>query len=77
MGPFTCCLNMWDFMDLYFVFHGHVGPCRMCRLYSDIALGVYICMMFTTNPCVAGCRCLCLFLCVGSVSDLVENELNL
>ena len=31
-----------DFMEFKLGFHGHVGPCRICRLGSDIFLVVYI-----------------------------------
>ena len=52
VGYFTRGLNLWlwvlnwVFMYLLYTvsvaFHGHVGPCRIRRLCSDIALGVYI-----------------------------------
>ena len=61
---FTKCLNSWKFGEFKLGFHGHVGPCRICRLSTDIFLVVYL-YVYTyiyggrsANPCVAGCCCL-------------------
>ena len=35
-------LNWWILWDLNLIFHGHVEPCRIYCLYSDIALVVYV-----------------------------------
>ena len=82
LWSFLVVLSLWNLWDLNLDFHGHVEPCRTCRLYSDIALVVYIYVCGSANPC--GCRLwpfvsvLCFFWVVWLVSDfLVENELNL
>ena len=68
--------------NLNWVFHGHVEPCRTCRLYSDIALVVYIyiCMiiyvvvqLILVLQVAVACSVFVLFLvvwflCLGSVS---------
>ena len=56
------------FVHYSVVFHGHVGPCRIRRLCSDIALVVYIYInVGCCYLCVAGCcwllLCYC-FLCL-------------
>ena len=57
-------------------FHGHVGPCRICRLSSDIFLVVYIyaCIylyvmvqLILVLQVAVVWFCVCLFVC--SVSD--------
>ena len=50
----------------------HVGPCRICRLGSDIFLVVYICIYLDTCDCAAnfvlqvavGCFCVCSVACL-------------
>ena len=71
--------NMFElvgFMDLNWVFHGHVGPCRkvVCiqtYFWLYICTCIYIFMGYAANLCDAGCSCMCLFcfgFCVGFVS---------
>ena len=78
-------LNSWIF-GFKLGFHGHVGPCRICSLYSDILLVVYIYTYLYMGGCsvnfvVAGCCCLflCLFgFCVLFCFRILdENEVNL
>ena len=71
-----------DFMEFEHDFHGHVGPCRMCRLSSDIDLVVYIYVYIYVCAAqlifvmqVAVVASVCLFICLFLL--LVENELNL
>ena len=56
-------VELMDFMEFKLGFHGHVGPCRICRLGSDIFLVVYIYIWHVyITLVVAGCRwflCLC------------------
>ena len=43
--PVLVLLPVFELVDLEEFkpgFHGHVGPCRICRLGSDIFLVVYI-----------------------------------
>ena len=67
-------------------FHGHVGPCRICRLCSDIVLVVYIytymfgCAANFVLQVAVGCFCLfvlCLLCSFALSRILVEKELNL
>ena len=54
------------FMELEHGFHGHVGPCRICRLCSDILLVVYIYIYISVVMqliLVLQVAVACLFLC--------------
>ena len=74
-GHLTKCLNSWVF-GFEFGFHGHVGPCRICCLGSDIFLVVYIyidiytCVDYAANlllQVAAGIiLCFVLFWCLAS-----------
>ena len=75
-------------MEFKLGFHGHVGPCRTCRLGSDIFLVVYIyiCMYIYIYVCgyaanlllqVAACLVLCLLCFFACFGFWFENELNL
>ena len=44
MGPFTSCFALVDFGEIELGFHGHVGPCRICCLSTDIFVVVYVYM---------------------------------
>ena len=55
-------------MELELGFHGHVGPCRICRLCSDIFLVVYIyiyiydvAQLILVLQVAVVCSCVCLF----------------
>ena len=71
-------VELVDFMEFKLGFHGHVGPCRICRLGSDTFLVVYMCCWVANFVLqVAPCLFLCLFCFFGWFRILVENEFNL
>ena len=67
VGHFISDLNLWNFRGFKLGFHGHVGPCRICRLCSDIILVVYIYIyvvmqLILVLQVAVGWFCVCLFL---------------
>ena len=79
---FLLVFEIMDFVGFILGFHGHVEPCRICSLYSDLVLVVYMYVYMcglaanlVWQVAVCGfCVCFCCFV-LGSVLFWIETNL--